>query len=65
MLDKDGPSKTVFAGTRAVRPDLAGHANVGLFLEPEDVEGASTVPQLHEERLNGMDDVEELEAIYR
>jgi hypothetical protein len=65
MLDEHGASKTVFAGTRAVRPDLARHANVGLFLEPEDVEGASAVPQLDKERLNGMNNVEELEAIYR
>lgn len=65
MLDEYGPSKTVFAGTRPVGPDVAGHANVGFILKPEDVEGASAVPQLDQERLNGMDKVEELEAIYR
>ena len=63
MLDEHGASKTVFAGTRVFCPYFGRHADVGLFLEPEDVEDASAVPQLGEERLDGMDSMQELKAV--
>ena len=63
MLNEHGAGETVFAGTRVVGPYLGGHADVGLFLEPENAEDASAVPQLGEERLDGVDDMQELEAV--
>ena len=63
VLDKHGASKPVFAGKRLVAPYLGGHADVGLFLEPEDVEDAPAVPQPGEECLDGMDKMQELEAV--
>jgi hypothetical protein len=49
MLDEHGAGKTVFAGTGVVGPQFGGPADVGLFVEPEDVEEAPAVPQLGEE----------------
>ena len=49
MLDEHGAGKTVFAGTGVVGPYFGGHADVGLFVEPENVEEAPAVPQPGEE----------------
>jgi hypothetical protein len=49
MLDEHGAGKPVFAGTGVVGPQFGGHADVGLSLEPEDVEETAAVPQLGEE----------------
>jgi hypothetical protein len=63
MLDEHSTCKTVFAGFGAVYPDVGRNAHVGLFLKPNEVEGASPLLQLYEKGLNGMDGVQDLETV--
>ena len=63
VLDENGTGKTVLACARYVGFHLWGHTRVGLFVKPQDVEYAAAVSELGEERLDGMDGMQELEAI--
>lgn len=63
VLDEHGTGKAVFAGARAVRSHFNGHADIGLLLEPQNMEDASAILELGKENLDGMNGMQELEAI--
>lgn len=64
MPNQDRTGKAVLAGLRRVFVDVSRHANIRRPLEPEDVEGATAIPQLAKEALNGMNGMQELESIW-
>jgi len=63
VLDEHCAGKTVLALARCIFPDLGRKADVGVVVKPQDVEDAAAVSELGEERLDGVDGMQELEAI--
>jgi len=63
MLDENGAGKAILAHEGRRCEKRSGHADVGFVMEPEDVKGASTVFEPRQEGLNGMNGMQELEAI--
>lgn len=63
VLDEHGTGKTVLARARCILSGLGRQADVGIVVKPQDVEDAAAVSELGEERLDGVDGMQELEAI--
>jgi hypothetical protein len=64
MLDENGTGKTILAREGRRCEKLSRHADVGFVIKPKDLKCASAVFELRQEGLDGMNGMQELEAIF-
>lgn len=65
VLDEDDTSEAVLASPRGTCCSMRKHADVGLLVEPEDVKHTSTILEVLQQGLDGMDSMQKFEAIWR